>query len=191
MLFDVVLFLHITIAISAFFLSGIVHTSEYLVRRSSSAADALRMLKVQRLAPIFAVLILLLFGLGSWLVYLSGSTSDQYSFGDPFVYIALVVLLVALVDGPMILGKHAKALGEALMQSTDGSVTPKARTLMSAPLPSIVSFANTFMVLAVVFNMAVKPNVVGCLASVLIGLAVGVALGLQQVKTAPADAVTT
>ncbi len=178
-LFDVALFCHIAVAIAAFALSGVIHTSEYLLGRSSTAPEALRMLKVQRLAPLFAVLILLLLGLGSWLVELSDAP-DKFSFGDPFIYTALVVLAVAFVDGPVILGKHAKKLGEALAQSSDGSITSRARTLMSNPVPPIVSYGNTFLVLAVVFNMATKPNLVGCLASLLVGLLIGVALGLRS-----------
>jgi len=184
-LFDVVLFCHIAVAISAFFLSGIIHTSEYLVGKSATAPDALRMLKVQKLAPIFAVLILLLFGLGSWLVALSDSP-DKFSFSDPFVYVAIVVLAIVLVDGPVIMGTQAKKLGAALAQSADGSITPAARELMKQPLPAIVSFGNTFVVLAVVFNMATKPNLVGCVASVVVGLLVGVVLGLRSTSSIPA-----
>ncbi len=178
-LFDVVLFLHIAVAISAFALSGVIHTSEYLLGRSSTAADALRMLKVQRLAPLFAVLILLLLSLGSWLVQLS-EAPDKFSFSDPFVSTAMLVLLIAFVDGPVILGQHAKKLAGALAQSPDGSISPQARALMGNPVPAIVSYGNTFLVLAVVFNMAVKPSLVGCLASLLVGLLIGVALGLRS-----------
>lgn len=184
-LFDVVLFCHIAVAISAFFLSGIIHTSEYLVGKSSTAPDALRMLKVQKIAPIFAVLILLLFGLGSWLVALSNSP-DKFSFSDPFVYTAIVVLIIAFVDGPVIMGTHAKKLGAALAQSPDGSITPQARALMKTPLPYITSSANTFLVLAVVFDMATKPPLWGCLLALLVGLGIGVVLGLRQTSSVPA-----
>lgn len=183
-LIDVVLFLHISVAIAAFALSGVVHTSEWLLKRSSTAGEALRMAKVQRLAPLFSVLIVLLLGLGSWLVYLS-EDPDKFSFGDPFVYTALVVLAVVFVDGPVILGKHGKALGSALAQSPDGTITAQARALMDQPLPPIVSYANTFVVLAVVFDMAVKPSLVECLAAIAVGLALGVWVGVVSARPVP------
>ena len=180
-LIDVVLFLHIAVAISAFALSGVVHTSEWLLKRSATAGEALRMARVQRLAPLFGVLILLLLALGSWLVYLS-EDPDKFSFGDPFVYTALVVLAVAFVDGPLIMGRHGKELGVALAQSPDGTITPQARALMDKPLPHIVSYSNTFVVLAVVFDMAVKPGLLGCLAAIAVGLLLGVSFGLVSAR---------
>jgi hypothetical protein len=183
-LFDVVLFLHIAAAISAFALSGVIHTAEWLLKRSSTAGEALRMARVNRLAPLFSVLIVLLLGLGSWLVQLS-EDPDKFSFGDPFVYTALVVLAVLFVDGPLILGRHGKALGAALAQSPDGTITPQARALMDLPLPPVVSYANTFVVLAVVFNMAVKPSLVGCLASIALGLLLGLWVGRISARPMP------
>ncbi len=180
-LFDVVLFLHIAVAIAAFTLSGVIHTSEWLLKRSSTADEALRMAKVQRLAPTFGVLIVLLLGLGSWLVQLSDDP-DKFSFGDPFIYTAVVVLAVAFVDGPAILGRHGKALSAALALSPDGTITSEARALMDQPLPSIVSYANTFVVLAVVFDMAVKPSLAGCLAAITAGLLLGVLVGLVSAR---------
>lgn len=175
-LIDVVLFLHIATAIAAFSLSGVMHASEYLARTATTVEQLRHAARPQRLGPLFGVLVILLFGLGSWLV---GLNDQGFSFGDAWVWTAMVALVVLGVDGPLVLGRHASALDKALAEAGDGPLTPELRELVQHPVPWAFSWMNTFLALGVVLNMVTKPGVAGA-ALVLVAAAVlGAVLGLR------------
>jgi hypothetical protein len=187
-LVNVVLFLHIAVAIGAFALASLLHGCDLLMRRANTVAELRTLAKPGRLGPAFGVFVLLLLGLGSWLVHLSKGT-DNFGFGTPFVWTAIVALGYLFIGGPAVLDPLHKKLIKAADAAGDGPVTPELRAIALNRVRLAVSYSDTFLALAVVFNMATKPGTAGCIVVLVVGLVVG--LGLGSLNASPVKAAAT
>ena len=183
--YDVVLFLHIFVVICAIGLASAIHGCELLMRRATTVAEMRTLAKPGDFGPAFAVIVLLLFGLGSWLVHLS-PTEDKFKFGNPFIWTAIVVLVYLFASGPSVLARHHGRLRAALDALPEGPLPPEVRELGLDRFAVTVGFTNTFLAVGVVFNMATKPSVATCVVVLAVALAVGVALG--RLATRPVGA---
>ena len=77
-----------------------------------------------------------------------------------------------------------KALKDALGETALGPLDARARRLARDPALWIVLLANPGLVLAIVWNMTVKPGLAGSIAAVVAGYAVGAAAALSLAKQA-------
>jgi hypothetical protein len=175
--YDVVLFGHIAALLLAFSLSGLLHGSEWQMARAGTVAELRAAARPQKLGPLFAPIIIALFGLGMALIGMS-KDPDKFEFSDPFAWTATVVLAVLLLDGPLVLGRHAAALGKALAVAPEGPVTPELRAMTLDRTSWSVAHLNSFSVLGVVLNMATKPSLLACVLDIVIASGIGVAIGL-------------
>ena len=175
-LYDVVLFLHLLVLLAAFLLSGALHAAEYQSAGAASVQELRFVTRVNRLAPGFGVVVLLLLALGMWLVELSKDRNDVFDLGDGFVWTAMVVLVVLFLDGPLVLARRDKALQGALEGAGDGPVPAPVRDLAVHPGTWRITHLNTGMVLGVVLNMATKPTAVVCVVDVVVGGLLGMAV---------------
>jgi hypothetical protein len=184
--YDVVLFVHITVLLFAFGLTGVLHGSEWLMARSETVAELRVTARPQKLGPLFALVILALLGSGFSLLQ-KNKAVDKLDFSDPFVWTAVIVLVLLFLDGPLILGRHEKALRTALAATPNGPVTPELRAMTLDRTVWFVAYINTFTVLGVVLNMATKPSLVWCVVDILAGAGIGALialLGLTRATTA-------
>ena len=175
--YDVVLFGHIAVLLFAFGLSGLLHGSEWLMARAGTVAELRAAARAQKLGPLFAPIIIALLVLGFALIGMS-KDPDKFEFSDPFAWTATVVLAILLLDGPLLLGRHAAAMGKALAVAPDGPVTPELRAMTLNRTIWSLTHMNSFVVLGVVLNMATKPNLAACIADIVVGAGIGVAIGL-------------
>lgn len=173
---DFVLFLHIFVVLCAFALASAIHTAEILMRRAGTIAELRRLSKPGRLGPAFGVIVLLLFGLGAWLMHLDKKT-EGFKYSNAFVWTAIVVLVFLFLTGPTILGRHQKHLEQALEAAVDGPVPVELRALALNPTTLILGNVNTALALGVVFNMATKPGTGGCIAAIVVAGALGAVAG--------------
>jgi hypothetical protein len=111
---------------------------------------------------------------------------DKFEFSDPFAWTATVVLAILLLDGPLVMGRHAAAMGKALAVAPDGPVTPELRGMTLDRMSWSVGHMNSFIVLGVVLNMATKPNLAACIADIVVGAGIGVAIGLFSLSRSAA-----
>jgi hypothetical protein len=174
--YEVVLFLHVLAAIAAFVLAGAHHAAEYLVRSATTVGQLRQLARVHRTGPLFAVLVVLLFVLGAWLL---GISDEAFSFGDGWVWTAIVALVVLFADGPAVMAPHGKAYGQALAQAQEGPITPELRAQATAPAVWAVGHMNTFLALGVVLNMLAKPSAAVCAVVLVVAAGLGAALGLR------------
>ena len=188
-LYDVVLFLHIFVVICAIGLASAIHGCELLMRRATTVAELRTLSKPGDFGPAFGVIVLLLFGLGSWLVHLSPA-QDKFRFGDAFIWTAIVVLAYLLVSGPAVLGRHHSKLRAALDALPDGPIPTGVRELALDRFTVTVGLVSTFLAVGVVFDMATKPTLATCLVVLAVALAVGVALGALATRPVGARALT-
>ena len=122
------LFCHIAVLLFAFGLSGVLHGSEWLMARASTVAELRSMARPQKLGPLFAPIIVALLAFGFALIGMS-KDPDKFEFSDPFAWTATVVLVFLFLDGPLLLGRHATAMGKAIASAPDGPVTPELRAM--------------------------------------------------------------
>jgi uncharacterized membrane protein len=173
-LVDVVLFLHIGAAIFAFGLAGALHAAEWLSRGATSVGELRTSGRATRLGQLFPVAILLLLVLGAWLVHLS---KKEFSFSDGWVWTAVVALVILGAVGGLVLDKHAKEFRALLAATPDGPIPDPLRVMAFDSRSWLLSHLSTGLALAVVFNMAIKPNTAGAIAVLVVGIASGAAVG--------------
>jgi hypothetical protein len=185
--FDVVLFCHIAVVLSAFALAGVLHGSEWLMGRAKTVAELKVVSRPQKLGPLFAVILIALVGLGFTLLHLSKDTDHQLKFSDPFAWTALVVAVLLFLDGPLVLGRHANELAKALETAPDGPVTPELRAMTLSKTFWYTAHLNTFAVVGVVLNMATKPSLVACVVDIVAGAGIGALLAMFGLSRAAAS----
>jgi len=181
MLYNFVLFMHITVALLAFGLGIAIHTCLHLLHRAETVSQVRILVKPLKLGPIFGVFDLLLLGLGMWLLGLS-KAPDKFHFGDPFVWSGIAVIAYLLAIGPTILEHYAKRANQAAENAADGPVSDELRATLFVRRDMFVFNSAIGVFLATVFNMANKPSAWGAVVAVLVGVIVGVLLTLPLLK---------
>ena len=128
---------------------------------------------VYRRGNLFPIVIVLLFGEGAWLLHLSKKQGEAFHFGDAWVWTAIVALVILMFTGGAILGgTHPSTRTCWRPPPTDRSPGGAHRDLHAQTWAT--SHMNTFLAIAVVFNMVTKPSGDATAIMVLvIGMAVG------------------
>ena len=158
-LFGVVLFLHIAVAIVAFAIAGVLHTSLQVMGRARQVADIRTWGRVaHRLEPLFPILALFLLGLGAWLVHLGEHTDDRFRYTDGWVLTAIITLVVVEAIGGAQLAPRGKKLTEMIAEAPDGPVSEEVHRAATDPVFWHLAHLTTFGFLGVVFLMAAKPD---------------------------------
>lgn len=174
MTYDLLLFGHLAVLVLTFTLAGAVHAAEYQLPGAVSVAAFRQSLKPFALSPGFVVAVVVLFLLGMALL---GQSSERFDVGDPFVWTSFPVLAALLLDGPLILDRHAASLRAAAAVAAEGPVPADLRALALTARTWRISHLNTVLVIGVVFNMTVKPGVSGCVGALVVAAVLGTGLG--------------
>lgn len=183
---ELLLFVHLTTLLCAFFLSGMLHLSEWQTRYATSLADLRLLTRTYKWGAFFAPLLILLVLSGARL-----ASVEDIEMGDAWIAVSTVGAVVLFLSGPLVMAPHGKALGMALAQAGDGPVTESVRELVFDAKAWVVSHLSTGLALGIVFTMVAKPEALGSVLAVLMGAAAGAFLGLQRRKAALAGSVVT
>jgi hypothetical protein len=189
-LFGVVLFLHITVALIAFGMAGVMHTALNVVGRGRSVAELRPWASVMhRIEPLFPVMALLLLVLGSWLVHLGRHTDDAFSFSTGWILTAIITLVAIEAAGGAVLAPHGKKLTGLIHEAPDGAVSDEIVAAARRPLFWDLAHLTTFGFVGVVFLMAAKPSAAWAPVFPIAGAVLGVVLSRIQLAALPrADA---
>jgi hypothetical protein len=176
-----VLYLHFLSLLTGFGAAVIVAVCLFHLRAAGTLADAgpwgMLAGKTER---VFPVAIIGLFATGAYL------TSDLWTWDTRWIDVSIAGLVLIALQGPVIAGRRAKALGHALKENGPGPLGDSARRMTRDPALWIVTFANPGVVLGIVWNMTQKPGIGEAIAAVVIGYAVGAAVAFPFTR---ADAV--
>ncbi len=177
-LYDVVLFLHIATIMAAIGLATTLHHAEWSTRRASTVGELRTVTAVYRRGNLFPILIILLFAEGAWLLHLSKKQAETFRFADAWVWTAVVALVILMVAGGAIIGRQASKYAKLIAVTPDGPITAEVRTATFTTSTWATSHMNTFLAIAVVFNMVTKPsNNATAILVLVIGMAVGAGIG--------------
>ena len=186
-LFGVVLFLHISVAIVAFAMAGVMHTALQVVGRAREVQTVRSWGAVMhRIEPLFPIMALLLLGLGIWLVHLAENTDDHFRYTDGWVLTAIITLVAVEAVGGAILAPRGKKLTQLIHDAPDGAVSEDIYRAANDPLVWHAAHVTTFGFLGVVFLMAAKPDGAYAPLFPIIGAIVGVVLAKMQLDAMPA-----
>ena len=186
-LFGVVLFLHISIAIVAFAMAGVMHTALQVVGRCKTVQELRPWAAVMhRIEPLFPLMALALLGLGAWLVHLGAHTDDKFSFSTGWILTAIITLVAVEAAGGAVLAPHGKKLNALIHDAADGPVTADIVTAARRPLFWDLAHLTTFGFLGVVFLMAAKPSGAWAPVFPIVGAVIGVVLSRLQLAALPA-----
>lgn len=134
-----------------------------------------------KVARLFPVAILGLFLTGAYM------THKFWTWGTPWIVIAIIGLVVLGAQGGGIAERTAKRLQAAMMANGPGPLGPEARRMTLHPGLWVVEISNLCIVLAIVWNMTEKPGWAGAIVSVVIAYAVGAGLALLLTRGAQED----
>lgn len=187
---DVVLFLHIAVAVFTFGVAGLLLTGLTQMRRAESVA-VLRSWErlTHRIEPWFPILVLVLIALGGWLIALS---DDEFGWGDGWVVTSVVTLVIMEGYGGIVLAPNGKRLHAMLEALPDGPVPADVAAALRNPLVWAGAWGETGLATGILFLMPTKPaGTWSVLIVVVLGM-VSVAVGyrLSGAAAAPADATT-
>lgn len=177
--YNVVLFLHIGVAIIAFMMAAVLHAALHAMPRSSSGAQAKPFAAlVHRLEPLLPIAALLLLGLGAWLIHLS---HGAWRWKDGWIMVAVISLVVIEGLAGALLAPRSKKLVAMIEAAPDADgLSAELRTSMADPVIWDLAHVATGGFLGVVFVMATKPSGGAAALVVIIGALVGVALSRWQ-----------
>ena len=134
-----------------------------------------------KIARLFPVAILGLFLTGAYM------THKFWTWGTPWIVVAIVGLVVLGVGGGGVAEHTAKKLQAAMMANGPGPLGPEARRMTLHPGLWVIEVANLGLVLGIVWNMTEKPGWGGAIASAVIGYGVGAVLALLFTRGAQED----
>lgn len=180
-LYGFVLFLHITVAIVAFMMAGVLHAAMQALARAGDVREMRSWGRlVHRLDPLFPFAALLLLGFGAWLIHLS---DGQIRWGDGWLLTALISLIVVEGLSGALIAPKAKAAVKLIEQAPDGPVSHDLRRLSVDPAIWHISHIATFGFAGVVFLMAAKPT--GALSPIIVvvAAAIGVLVSAAQLRS--------
>jgi hypothetical protein len=167
--YRVVLFLHLValaVLVGAITFVGVSYMRLRAARSLEQATPWTTL--ADRTTILFPVAILGLFASGAYL------TSDQWSWSTPWIDVSIVALVLVAVQGPLVAGRTTSQLARAVREHAPGPLGEDVRSLARAPALWFVVCGNPAIVLAIVWNMTVKPGTAGAIGAVVAGYAVGV-----------------
>lgn len=190
---DVVLFLHIGVAVGAFACAAVLLTAMFQMVSANDVAVLRSWQRVaHRVEPIFPILVVVLMLLGGALIQLSKSSDEKFSFGDGWVIVAIVGLVAMEAYGGVILAPAGKKLTELVEAASDGPVPLAVRVAVLDRKVWAGAFGNTGTALGIMFLMPTKPSAPYAVAIVVLAAAVSAAAGVMvAMKAAPAAAPAT
>ena len=171
--YRVVLFLHLVALALLVGAIALVSVSYARLRAARSLEEATPWTTLaDQTAILLPVAILGLFASGAYL------TSDRWSWSTPWIDVSIAALVLVAVQGPLVAGRTTSHLARAVREHAPGPLGEHVRSLAHAPALWFVVCGNPAIVLAIVWNMTVKPGTAGAIGAVVAGYALGVVAAL-------------
>jgi hypothetical protein len=178
-----VLFVHLVSLGIGFSAAGVLVACLFQLRSARTLADAVPWGMVAgKTEKVFPIAIIGLFATGAYM------TSDVWTWSTGWIDVGIAGLLLLALQGPLVGGRAAKLLERALHENGPGPLGAEARAMARHPGLWLAEFANIGVVLGVMWDMTRKPGTGGALVAIVIGYAVGAAVGLGFSRAATAEA---
>jgi hypothetical protein len=178
-----VLYLHLLSLILGVGAATVMGMCAFRLRAARTLEEAIPWgMLASKTEKVFPIVVLGLFGTGAYM------TTDLWTWGTSWIYIAIAGLAVISLQGPLLAGRRAELLEHALHENGPGPLGERARKLARDPGILIATLANPAIVLGIVWNMTQKPGTAGAVSAVLIAYAVGALAALWLSRMPAAEA---
>jgi predicted integral membrane protein DUF2269 len=186
---EFVLFLHILVAIATFAVAVLLLLAMMRMRSAADSATLRTWAKVAApLEPVFPVLVLLLIGLGGWLIHLSGG---EFRWSDGWVMTSVITLVLMEAYGGVVLAPNGKKLHEFADRAPDGSIPADLRAQAMNRAVWAGAWGNMGAALGILFTMPTKPVGGWSVTIVVVAAVIGVLIGLRLAGSSAASAAPT
>lgn len=184
-MYDLALFLHL---LGVVLLVGAVTTTLVAMLRAQTAGSvgALRTLTgvVKKIDVVIGPATLLILASGLYMVARHGDDGGIH-WTSGWVDVAIGIFLLMSVLGPTVESGHAKRLLQAVSQLPDGPVPADVDALRRSPLATHVSLFGTAQIVAFLYLMTNKPDLVGSLVACGIAAAAGAVVAALRLRSLP------
>ena len=178
-MYQFMLFLHIVSLAIGLAAAGILLVCLIQLRAATTLEQAAPFGAVAgKVEKAFPVAILGLFLTGAYM------TSDIWTWSTPWIDVAVAGLVVLGLQGPLVGGRQAHQLKQALMQNGPGPLGDEARRMARHTRLWWAELANLGVVFGIVWNMTHKSGWAEAVLALVVGYAVGAALSLAVSKPA-------
>jgi uncharacterized membrane protein len=185
--YTVVLFLHICFLLIGFGTAFVMTLCAFKLRAAQTGAEAFVWGPLMgKAARGFPLAIAGLFLTGAYMAQDVG-----WDWGSGWIVSGIAGLVFLGAEGGLIGARHGKELEAALKENGPGPLGARVQELASARLPWVVTFGAPGLVLAIVWNMLHKPDLAEALVGMVVGYAIGAALGLWVASQKPRGAAVT
>ena len=181
--FQIALFLHILTLLAATAATAVTKMAVARRARARTLGEAIEWhATLGAAAKVFPICLAAFFLTGWYMIHALG----ELAWSTGFVVAGLVGVVYLLVSG-IYLGVKGKALAEVLdgMAKAKGVDAP-APKLVPPPAVALLPMINTFVALAVAYDMVTRPTSIGvALIALGVGAVLGIAMGLRGHAAAP------
>jgi hypothetical protein len=177
--YQFMLFLHIVALAIGLAAGGILLVCLIQLRAATTLEQAAPFGAVAgKVEKAFPVAILGLFLTGAYM------TSDVWSWSTSWIDVALAGLVVLGLQGPLVGGRQAHKLKQALMENGPGPLSESARRMARHPRLWWAELANLGVVFGVIWNMTHRPGWTEAILALAIGYGAGALLSFPISKPA-------
>jgi hypothetical protein len=169
--YHVVLYLHFLSLFLGFGAAGVIGVCPFRLRAAQTLADAVPFGALAgQTERVFPVAIIGLFATGAYM------TGHVWTWSTHWIEVSIVGLVIVALQGPLLAGRRAHLLKQALQENGPGPLGERAKRMTCDPILWIVTFANPAIVLGIAWIMTEKPGTAGAIAAIVIAYAVGAAV---------------
>ncbi len=167
-MYQIALFIHVLGVLCLMGGHTLIHASLEVMRRARQVERVRDWLALaaglDRFMPFFALTVLVPGIFMAW---------TAWGWTTPWIDVSLLLFLVMAILGPILLGRRFSALNQLVKATPPGTIEAPLAAQMQAC--SLWTIENTFtsLLLAILFLMTVKPNLLGTVIVVSIGFVVG------------------
>lgn len=171
--YHVVLYIHLLSLFVGLGAASILLACLIQLRSAQTLMDAVPWGMVAgKVTRAFPVAVVGLFATGAYM------TSHLWSWSTSWIDVSIVGLAVIALQGPLIAERTSHKLRQALQENGPGPLGEHARRMARHPGLWHTELTNVCLVLAIVWNMTLKPDWAGAIAALVVGFAVGAVLAL-------------
>jgi hypothetical protein len=109
-------------------------------------------------------------------------TSDVWTWSTSWIQVSTVGLVLVALQGPLLAGRRAHVLKQALTENGPGPLAERAKRMTCDRVLWFVTFVNPAIVLAIAWNMTEKPGTAGAIVALVVAYVVGVAVAMPFTK---------
>jgi prolipoprotein diacylglyceryltransferase len=178
-----ILYLHLVSLAIGFGAGAVLMVCLYHLKAAQTLEEAVPWATVAgKTEKAFPVAIVGLFLTGAYM------THDLWTWDTGWIGVSLAGLILVALQGPLVGGRAAKQVEQALHANGPGPLGEEARRMTRHPGMWVAEFGNLGIVFGIMWNMTQKPGTGESVLAIVLGYALGLALALNATRSPAKEA---